>query len=757
MNMRRALAVALALLLVAPSALADLVHDLLAFSAPRPGVMLNMPEEPPPDDAPLDQLAGWWALNSQGDEMPSEKVRERLVEVIERRPDLVPSLVNYFPPRPDVCRAVEPAKENDTVAQWLFLNCASEREALAAAAANAHDDESDDVDGEEELVALAASDPHRAEPLLKQLAGSPQPNTRARAISLLFQHSDGFERGDCLYALQTIAADSQAPILARHYAIEALSAAKWDGRDEFLLHLFADDSFSDYDTYSVGATIAGADNDYWIPMFIKLLDSPNHTARIFAAQALGEFNLEYARADALEPLLPWLSNPDWIEDRGQVRLRIVQSVASLEMTGAIPGLLWVLDHDPDETMRSYAAEALASFHESRANDSMRRALEQMQDHDDRRRVIAALDANGGYSAIELARGLEAGVALALAREERADLMLFDATERFPTDAMIGFHVASDIDDRDDVARLVIRRAEEIRGEQPKLSEALLDVVQSWRVPAVNELLIEHLADGSASAEKVVAALERRELIRETSLRALNRLRAADGAMAGIVAVLAGDTGGERRILAGSDVEAQRGLLAAARLAGEKLSVDDVADLFGRTPLLDEAAEAFLRDEDSEVAGSLVRARHPNEIVIRGWGGDSEWEEEMMCRFHASGAAELIALKRDAIWIGDQTVVEIQVSGNGTPSPATTQDIVALVAASHFDELQPIEVPVYDGSEYEYLHLTRSGGRRVMIGNPMYAPGTPYEELVRRANALSPKVPPPPPPPDLVLREPLLLR
>ena len=752
--MRRAIAVAL-LLVLAPAALADLVKDLLALPVPRPGLLLDEPEEPP-DDAPIDQLAGWYAMMVEHALNPSDKVRERLIEVIDKRPDLLPSVVYLLPARPEVCRAVKDAhSESDPVAYWLLHSCASEIESLVALAKDASDDENGYVLNDEEVRALARSDPHRAEPILKQLAGSSQPNTRARAITLLFEQSDGFARGDYLHALQEIATDANAPSYARARAIETLSAAKWDGRDDFLLRLLSDDSFLALDGYSPASTIVDSDADHWVPIFVRLLDSPNQTARMFAANALGEFNLDYARADALRPLLPWLSNPGWIEDRESIRLRIVQSVGDLGMTDAIPGLLWVLENEKDDPMRSYAAEALGQLHDSHGNDTMRRMLEESDSDDERLRIITALDRNGGISAIELARGLEASVARSLKNNEPIYRATYMPHEQLPTEVLIGFYAMGDANDRDDVARMVIRRAEEIRREEPEVSEAMIDVVETWPVAAANELVVAQMIDGTASAEKIANAIEGREFMQTTPPPALSRLRAADGAMAGIVAVLVGDTAGERRILAGHDVEAQRGLLAAARLAAEKLPVDDVADLFGQSPALDEAAEAFLLEDDSEVAGALVRARHPNEIVIRGWGGDAEWEEEMMCRFLASDAAELIALKRDAPWPGDFTVIEIYVSADGAAWPASAQDIVSLAAASHFDELPPIDVALREG-EYEYLHLTRGGGHRVMMSSPMYAPGTPYEALVRRANELAPPLPPNPPP-SFVTREPLLLR
>jgi hypothetical protein len=390
---------------------------------------------------------------------------------------------------------------------------------------------------------------------------------------------------------------------------------------------------------------------------------------------------------------------------------------------------------------------------------MRRALDQMTRGATRDDVIHALVANGGLPATDLAGGVEAFLAFqhSLPAPMSIDDMLC-ADEGYTTEVMIGLHVLKGVHDNDDVARLVIKRAREIAGEEPKLSEAMLSVVQTWPVPAADELVVLRIQEETADARMIADVLSRRESFREHVSAALRRLRASGGAKSGIAAVLLGDAPGEQRILAGNDVEAQRGMLAAARFVGDRLPIASVVALFGKSQPLDAAVEAFLIAEDSVAARAIVQKRHPNEILILGWRRSdpsgtyqdfSKWENDVLRRFRASGAREIYALGSGTTWAApSESVAEIEVRPNGVtiaisgkPQPraavrdAVAKDFLAFLVASQFDDLGPVSGPV-DGTQYEYLHLTRTSGRRVFLGLPMSAPGTPYDEIVRRIATLA---------------------
>jgi hypothetical protein len=187
----------------------------------------------------------------------------------------------------------------------------------------------------------------------------------------------------------------------------------------------------------------------------------------------------------------------------------------------------------------------------------------------------------------------------------------------------------------------------------------------------------------------------------------------------------------------------------------------VAALFGRSPGLDDAAEAWLIAEDSSAARAIVQKRHPGEILILGsrlnWdpghqthGAFAEWEKDLLRRFRASNADEWIALGDASAWSSAAPVAEICIrqgkatltyeteAGSQTVplSRETLGSLRLFLGNTHFDDLGPIETGVIDGTQYEYVHLTRSSGRRVFMNNPEHAPGSPHAQLVEILTALT---------------------
>ncbi|HVR39656.1 MAG TPA: hypothetical protein VMU84_11215 [Thermoanaerobaculia bacterium] len=747
---------------VSLAARADVIDELLKFHASRPGSVMTPDEQlaaperraqAPKADAPLDELAGFWAMRPDriGNPGPDAATRERLIEVIDKRPELLASVAELLPPRDEVCARVKRAmakfeqESAEEIDKWLVCNCASEHARLIATASSAKDEDGW-VRNSEEIEALASASWNDAEPVLRQLAGSSQPRVRALALSLLFAH-DG--SADTRRALQSIAIDPNAPGFSRDRAIETLSQKEWSGRDEWLIGLMSDASLrrahDGYTSFAPLESVAAKNPDVWIPIMTRLLASPDRDVHLAAVNALGQFYLERARADALRPLLPWLMDPLWGDQTStDARLRLIQSVFDLGITEAIPGLVSVVENDLDEYQRSYAAEALAQFKDPRGSAAMRKALEKEGTGDNRMRIAGALIDLGGFSAEELLAGMEASLIEARKSNEPMQFRLITG-KGLSTGVMIGAYVVTRVRSRDDVARLAIARADELRTKSPELAQDLLRVVQTWNVPSVNALLLERIESGTASASMIETAIGRRETLRKSG--DVKRLLAKQGIVRGIAMVIAGAAS-----LTGDDHEALRAMLAGARVAGDELPVSGVAALFGRTSALDAAAEAYLIANDSPEARAIVQKRHASDIRILGsrlaWdpGDDTynsfdAWERDLLARFRKSGADEVIALSFASAWSAATTSVEIVIKGDRariaktTLSAATLAELRAFLEQTRFDDLGPVDTGVIDGAQYEYVHLTRTSGRRVFMNNPAHAPGSPYDELVRRLEAL----------------------
>ena len=756
--MRRA-AVILLFCVAVSAAERDVIDELLRLPSPPPGedagpierIVLER-QKAPPDDAPLNALVSYWSVVY--DQGPSNAVRERMIEAIESRSDQLGSFVKYLPPRADVCERVRRAAADDDedAKTWLLHQCASERQRLVATVLKASDNDGY-VDAGEEMVALAVNDRAAAEPVLKKLA-TREPRTRALALSLLFQLCGGAE--EHRRALQSIATDTTAPGYARDTAIESLAAKEWERRDEWLLSLLGDPTLhwmSDgHTSYAPVSQFVAKDPDKWIPVMTSLLDSSNLDTRSLAANALSEFHLRAARADALRPLLPWISDPTWAKEGiGMPRLRIIQSVAPLGIREAIPHLVQVIANDPDDARRAYAAEALVELGDRTRTDVLRAALPKMRNGHYRHQLAGVVVASGGFSAAEMAKALEALVTHEANDKSGLSPEVMMYSQSLPDDVIVGMRVARDPAPRDDVASLVIARARELDATKPDIAQRLLGIVERWPVPASDGFAAESMAGDSPNAQTIALALNRRATFRANAADALRELRAQGGWRAGIATAIGGDPADARRMLAGEDADAQRALLAGARVTGDALPIDAVSALFGRTPALDRAAEAYLIANDSAAARAIVHARHP-EIIILGsrlmwdpghhtYNSFDVWERELLARYRKSGAVEVIALADASAWSAASSTIEIQFHRDKTTvivgntrrmlSPRIAGDLRLFLETTRFDDLGPLETGVVDGSQVEYVHLTRSGGRRVFMNNPHHAPGTPYDELVFR--------------------------
>ncbi|HVR39657.1 MAG TPA: hypothetical protein VMU84_11220 [Thermoanaerobaculia bacterium] len=702
--MKRA-ATGIAIVLFAATAFAaDVIDELLKI--PLPPIPFEVqPLTPPPDDAPFDALVDFWAWKRQFDLTPTAVVRERLVDVIERQPDALRYVVDLFPPTDSICSRVKQAvatqeegyrEESDA---WLVQQCQSERGRLIALALATTEDETGIV-FDTELRALAKhwSD---AEPVLRRLARSPQNGVRASAIALLYEHAPG---DDLRRELQSIAIDAGLAYSAREHAIETLARAKWDGRDEWLISLMREPAAAFALPQFLGA------RPEWIPIMRAFLQSSDRATHSAAANALARFS----RADAVAPLVPWIGDPEWADDASNARGRVMENAGELGLTDAIPGLVARLPN-ADIIDRYVIINALGNFHDLRVHAALRKELEGVFSPS----VVAALLSSGGWTLQERAQSLSAGIKFPSAQFFLGQLM------RLPANA------------DDEVARIVLAHVHELQSIQPALANELLAKILPWDVPSVNAFLFEHIEDGTANAQTIAAALQRRDSLREHYHANVRRLVAKDGTVRGIGVVLAA----QQRLLSALDADALRAMLASARITRDRFPVDLVVRAFGVNAALDRAAEAYLVAEDSREARAIVRQRHEGELLILGEGSRrcTDWEAALLDRFHRSDAEEVFAL-----WLCDQTnpsPVEIFVKSDGALVNGTMRSARELAELRDFlattiDELGAIGEINSGVPEYEYVHLTRSSGRRVVMS--MAASDSTFGEMMRRMTELVPQ-------------------
>lgn len=641
------------------------------------------PKNPPPDDAPIDDLIAYWSRWA-GDYDRKDltgAVRKRLLDACLEDPLLLPHFLRLLPETEATNKKIKELYDNaqtgeqfdkewhKNIKDWLLYNSKYYLDELRVMAQKAKDnDKEGEVDRKEALTALARLDWSNAEPLLRGLLAAGQPRSAAVALSLFYRHAidEKDMSGEERYRrdLITIAANSNQPAYARDAAIHALSESEWSGRDEWYLALFEDPSLLDLGeenfTYSPLSALFDSDVEKWIPVMTRLLESKDINVRSAAASCLITFQGEYARKDALEPLLPWLTNPAWLKNTGNGRLRLIQNVENVDLPESVPGLIAVVeaDHSDYGYERSFAAKSLAKYKDPRAVPALKKALAKEKNESLRESIIGGLLACNGLTEAEQLEALEAYASKLTNEESRAEISRprTPDEEPLPVQLSIGRYFTAVTELPESLINAVLVRADNLKTENPELAKVLLQIAHQWQGNNVDLDMIRRIANGSADANTVNKAFERKPKF-ATGLRTeIQALAAASGAAQGVGAVLLEDSALAEGILTSRDQYAQIGLLACARLTQMPLPVELAGRLLrSQNSLLALAAEAYLLAEDSREARRLLWEHHPNEAFVTGWreaiySGDGYFpfidkiEKDLRAElFKENGPVEIVAL------------------------------------------------------------------------------------------------------------------
>ena len=508
-----------------------------------------------------------------------------------------------------------------------------------------------------------------------------------------------------------------------------------------------------------------------LPVVAGLIGDGNRTVHLAAVSTLAAFLVdgsgkEELRKQAARALLPWLSQPDW---GGKFeRWSYLESLSKLNLPESVPGLIWVLDNDEQAENRAIAAEALIRYKNPQAIPALRRALNRDADEVSRESVILALIELGGFPDAEAAAAIEAYARRSLT--EDGELEIHEAREGvsekpLPLQISIGavFSESEEVEISDSLATLLFNRAKALRKTQPDLARKLVSIAQQSNGIVADLNLADRIAEGWVDVEAVKLALESRAQLRKNVAANLEELFKQGGYQTGLAAVILNEEDKLKSVLAGRDALAQLALLAAARYAREKLPVESVGKLMANASLAS-AAESYLEIEDSAEARRLVWARHPGEARIlgevRGDGfNDSvirtshnsisisfadpdlpptlgKWEEKMRQEvLRPNGPSEIYAVTpgfnpgvyNSVIVRVGQGKAEIslhQAEGRRlfrALDSAELQELKELTSREEIENLgpeKPVEqLPYIHDTRmpgYEYLRLTKDGGRRIML-------------------------------------------
>lgn len=457
------------------------------------------PDKPPPDNAPIGDLLDYWermgrtAADLYYGPVPSDHVRNRIRAEIEKNPSDIGKFFNLFRGDAAGTRFVrdmyaklgddeQNADVQQIVKAWLLYNSpyfADELERRSRQVA----DQGEYVRNHEDLIALARYDWDRGSPIINRLySDRSQPVSRIAALWALYRRAnDSGSPGDIdryRGELMEIVEDKNATNAMRDLAFDALNAEQeWSGMDDWYLSLLADETLEDLQVNGSSFTglttiINRSPVSRFKDRMIELAGGDNKTIRNAAARNLLVLLAREKDEKIVKALLPWLSDPDWAKELGGAsRGRIVETLSSMKMPDAVPGLISIMNEKerprsgiPIDGIRidgveisdsshantsanavvkdSYistnaananvaslrgggedyyphrysAIRALAKQGDGRAAPALRAVLPQVDGYQ-RSMVVAALLASGGYSIAEQVDALEHSARASFVAEE----------------------------------------------------------------------------------------------------------------------------------------------------------------------------------------------------------------------------------------------------------------------------------------------------------------------------------------------------
>ncbi|MFN8613124.1 MAG: hypothetical protein U0931_36640 [Vulcanimicrobiota bacterium] len=571
---------------------------------------------------------------------------------------------------------------------------------------------------EEDLRVLARLDPVAAGKVLEQLGAQKKHRTLVLAVKVQLNPA----RIDLRQRLETILANAHANVDDRLVACNTLSLISWPEQLTFMRKLGAVPIDSKHPAF-LGPWVK-SDPDRWVPVMKSWLNDTNPNLQKQAVGALVQFHGENHREDALRALLPWLSDARW--PIGHERLRLIQSLDRFECPEAVPSLIQIVSGRGDDYERSYAAVTLAHYRDPSAIPAMRQAfLEQTGGHH-REHYLQGLVACGAYPLDVQAKAVEgyAQLLLRYGSQARYGDNLLEGDEITALGAFLG-RARGDCEPSSALVEALGRRIAALRNENPPLARQLEEVVCDWDTSAVDTFLQAQVVSDQADATLLAEAWTRRGRLDAAVLRSV---LTSQGERAGICAALLGESGAW---IDSPDASAANALLAMARLGRLPLPLESVKRRH-LDPVTQKAADAYLTALDSPQARALLPGQ-----VFGSSGGELEkftpaMEKQLQDQLQADpDLDEVFALFTTGYYesYGHFFVFRrgndctFRWAGGGPSvrerhlSAEEWRELNNFVQSRQVDSWPKLNEVSGHSAEYQYFHLTRSGGARVYCWSP----------------------------------------
>jgi HEAT repeat protein len=399
----------------AEAAKEDAILTLLNLPAPpppnpfvKPPTGTRPPEfydklQPPPDNAPIEDLMEYWAKMSLGyadlnyNPRPSATVANRIMAELQEDPDKLVEYLNIFQgdrraeemaqamyQRLDAAANDEDSGRVETLKAWLKTNTDDFSDELETAALRIRD-ANEYVENQEELLALTRVNWEKAEPIVTRMYNDKsQKVSQVLATWALYQRakeSGGIDVDKYRDELKAVVENKEASGGMRDLALDALVKDEgWAGRDDWYVGLLEDETLSDLRvngrSYTGLTTIMyHIPDDRLTERMIGLMSSDNVWVRTAAAKNLlirmsrltDSPKNEALRRQMVESMLPWLAKKDWIKADSSQRSALVQSLQSVKIPEAVPALIAALNEKESMSSPAYDANAAANAANAAAN------------------------------------------------------------------------------------------------------------------------------------------------------------------------------------------------------------------------------------------------------------------------------------------------------------------------------------------------------------------------------------------------------
>lgn len=360
-------------------------------------------EQPPPDNAPIEDLMDYWSKMSSSyqdlayNPKPSPTVADRIFRELAADPGRIVDFMNALN---DDRRTAEIARaqyqrleavgdddesgDRERLRTWLRSNTPDFSGELESVALRIKD-VNEYVNNHEELLTLSRVDWERAEPIVTNLYNDKtQKVSQVLATWAMYKRaleSGGSDVDKYRDELKAVVENKGASPGMRDLALDALvKEPEWPGRDDWYVGLLEDETLAELrvrGTVYTGLTtiMYHVGDDRLTERMVGLMSSDNiHVRSAAAKNLLVRLNrlpegsrTEPLRKQIVESMLPWLSNKSWIRADSSQRSQLVNALQRVKMPEAVPALIEALDETESMSNPVYAANTAANSLNAAAN------------------------------------------------------------------------------------------------------------------------------------------------------------------------------------------------------------------------------------------------------------------------------------------------------------------------------------------------------------------------------------------------------